>query len=132
MSRQTKSLKNPLECPTCEKIPCACPAGGGGSDDENKKTKDENINSDISDKTKTLFQENENKFMLSAGHQSTPVTGAHDDLETQHNRPAWCTLFAAAGNKAVPMPSSNVQQDDSTNNTSSMSISMNMGMSMSA
>ena len=26
MRRDAKSLKNPLECPTCEKNPCACPS----------------------------------------------------------------------------------------------------------
>lgn len=136
--------RHPNECPSCQKTPCQC--AGGSAADENTKDKNANTQKDIDgnkggfihainsadihtkDKTNVFFQKYDNEFMLSATPTPKPVANAHRDVEKMQNNclACWCTLFATTAKQLVLMPSSNLQQEDSTNNPSSMGMGMSI------
>lgn len=131
----SNKIRHPDTCPTCDYFPCRCPGGGA---DEGKNSKDENPNAEkdvnknigsfipnVNNISNVPKQENDNQLVLSVTPSPQPDASAHKEVEeNQNNHPAWCTFFAVSAKQLEPVPSSNLQQDDSTSSTVSMGMSM--------
>jgi hypothetical protein len=132
----SNKIRHPDTCPTCDYFPCRCPGGGGADEEKNQKSEhsdaEKGVNRNIGSFIHNINHiagvptpENHNELMLSASPSLEPVASAHNNAEEiQNNRPAWCTFFAENAKRPLPTPSSNLQQDDSANNTLGMRMSM--------
>jgi hypothetical protein len=114
-----KTIKNPNECPTCEKSPCACPAkGGAGGDDTANEKKEESTTVG----SNTIANVNPQEALITTAEQGRTEFPVSSLLTCQ------ASFFGALLNNIENAPdtksSNNVEENNSAN------TSMGMGMSM--
>lgn len=121
MSKQ----RHPNECPTCEKIPCQCAGGGAAADDEKSK-KDNEV--DAGNKRDASATNNSvNNVSALDSQKSINEEKQHITLFDEKNQLMRCMLFGSTANKATPVPSSHLQEE---NGADSENTSVGMGMKM--
>ena len=114
-----KTIKNPNECPTCEKSPCACPAkGGAGGDDTANEKQEENS----AEKSNTNAIVNPQEALISTAEQARTEFPVSVLLTCQ------ASFFGALNNNAngIDAKSSNAVEENDSANTSFMGMGMSM------
>lgn len=132
-------------CPKCDAFPCICPPPppGDGTDDDNS-----NSDFDVSMAAKGSAVDNSLQASELFANELTqlfdltckPEPNAHvnDEFDqpestqrnvllSQNKQLPHCAFFALTQNQSTPAAGSKLQEDDSTNDASSMALGMSMG-----